>query len=175
MKMATGAKTKEDQTTAYNALNDYSSLDPKFAAQTRQTVLELAYSLNVIPRPASAKAIAESNDLVQQADLLQQQGTPESYQSALKVLTEALNKNRNNRKADELITVVQAKIQSTAVSVLSPRDAQRYKQALGLYLSGAYQEAYDIIRSLWDSSPTNSKYPDLIRLRKRCEVALNIS
>ena len=175
MKMAADAKNRKAQSDAYNALLDYSRLDPKFAALTKDTVLELEYNLGFKNRPASAKEIADSNALVQQADLLQQQGTPESYQGALDLIRQALRKNPANRAATDLDGQIRTKLQSTALSVLSPADTQRYKQALSLYLSGAYQDAYDLVLALWSSSPRNKTYADLIRLRKRCEVALNIS
>jgi hypothetical protein len=175
IKDATDAKSKDDLIAAYNGLNDYASLDPKFAADTKNIRDELAYSLNYKPRPPSAKDVAESNDLVQQADQLQQQGTAEAWQAALKVLTQALAKNRNNKNAGALITLIQDKIRNVAQGGFSAEDGQKYRQALGLYLSGAYQDAYDKVRELWDSNQTNKRIPDLIRLRKRCEVALNIS
>jgi TolA-binding protein len=72
---------------------------------------------------------------------------------------------------------IRIRMGSTAVSALSPDDTQKYKQALNLYLSGAYQDAYDTVLSLWDDpkSPKNKTYGELQRLKKRCEVALNIS
>lgn len=175
MKMASDAKSRDDQNTAYNALLDYSGLDPKFAALTKSAILELRYSLGILPRPPNAKEIAESNALVQQADLMQQQGTQDAYANAQDLIKQALQKNRNNKKAMELDGVIRTKLQSTALSVLSPADTQRYKLALSLYLSGSYSEAYVIVQTLWDSSQKNRTYADLIKLRKRCEVALNIS
>ena len=175
MKMATDAKNRDDQNAALNALLDYSSLDPKFAALAAGAILELRYSLGILPRPPNPREIADSNALVQQADLLQQQGTPDAYASAQDLVRQALEKNRYNKKAMELDGVIRTKLQSTALSVLSPADTQSFKLALSLYLSGNVPGAYDIVQNLWDSSQRNRTYADLIKLRKRCEVALNIS
>ena len=38
-----------------------------------------------------------------------------------------------------------------------------------------YQDAYEIVQNLWDSSQKNRTYADLIKLLRRCKVALNIS
>ena len=66
---------------------------------------------------------------------------------------------------------------STALAALSPADTQSYNQAYTLFLSGAYQDAYDKVMAIWSDprSPRNKTYGPLLRLKKRLEVALNIS
>jgi hypothetical protein len=174
MKLAADTANIQGMKTAYTALLDFARLDPAFEAQTRNTVRELEYNLGLKRRPATAQQIRDSNDLVRQANAAQQQGTPEAYQQALDLLKQALGINPDNRDAITLDGQVRIRIGSTALTALSPVDTQKYKQALNLYLSGDYQTAYDIVQSLWDS-PRNRTYGELQRLRKRCEVALNIS
>src|SRR5208337_4576098 len=173
-KLAGDTANVEGQKTAYRALLDYQSLDPVFASQTRNTVRELEFDLGLKRRPATAQQIAESNQLVRQANAVQQEGTPQAYQQALDLLKEALGINPDNREAITLDGQVRIRVGSTALTALSPVDTQKYKQALNLYLSGDYQTAYDTVLSLWDA-PRNRTYGELQRLKKRCEVALNIS
>jgi len=172
-KLAADKTNTQGQRTAYLALLDYQRLDPAFAAQTRNTILQLEYDLQLKRRPATAQQVAESNQLVQQANSLQQQGTPEAYQQALDLLRQAVVINPDNRDAIALDGQIRVRIGSTALTALSPVDAQKYKQALNFYLSGDYQSAYDIVQGLWDS-PRNRTYGELQRLRKRCQVALNL-
>jgi hypothetical protein len=173
-KLAADTSNVQGQRTAYNALIDYAKLDPAFASQTRSTLLELEYTLGLKRRPATAQQIADSNQLVRRANALQQEGTPEAYQQALDLLKQALGINPDNRDAIVLDGQIRIRVGSTALTALSAVDTQKYKQALNLYLSGDYQTAYDTVLSLWDA-PRNRTYGELQRLKKRCEVALNIS
>jgi len=167
----------QGQKTAYLALQDYSKLDPKFAAQTRATIQELEYTLGVARRPPTAQQIAQSNALVQQANLAQQQGTQEAYQSALGLLKQAMQVNPDSTDAVRLDGLIRTKMGSSALAALSPADTQSYNQAYSLFLSGAYQDAYDRVMAIWGDarSPRNKTYGPLLRLKKRLEVQLNIS
>lgn len=173
-KLAADKTNVQGQRTAYLALLDYQRLDPAFAAQTRNTVRELEFDLGLRRRPATAQQIAESNQLVRRANALQQEGSQDSFQQALDLLKQALGINPDNREARNLDGQIRVRMGSTALTALSPVDTQKYKQALNLYLSGDYQNAYDTVLSLWDA-PRNRTYGELQRLKKRCEVALNIS
>jgi hypothetical protein len=173
MKMAASSSTT-DQKTAYLALLDYSKLDPKFAAQLKGTIQELEYQLGVARRPATQQQIAQSSALVQEASALAQQGTQEAYQQALDRLKQAYQINPDNTAAVRLDAQVRAKMGSTALAALSATDVQVYNQAYSEYLSGAYQDAYDKVNALWKSA-RNQTYAPLQKLKKRCEVALNIS
>lgn len=173
-KLAADKTNSQGQRTAYLALLDYQRLDPAFAAQTRNTVLQLEYDLKLKRPPATAQQVAESNQLVRRADAVQQEGSQDSFQQALDLLKQALQINPDNREARNLDGQIRVRMGSTALTALSPVDTQKYKQALNLYLSGDYQNAYDTVLSLWDA-PRNRTYGELQRLKKRCEVALNIS
>ncbi len=177
MKMGTQTSSVDDQKTAYLALLDYSKLDPKFAAQTRGTIQELEYSLGLARRPPTPQQIGQSNALVQQANVTQQQGTQEAYQRALDLLRRALQINPDNTDAIRLDGLIRNRMGSTALTALSPTDTQSYNQAYSLFLSGAYQDAYDRVLSIWNDprSPRNKTYGPLARLKKRLEVQLNIS
>jgi hypothetical protein len=177
MKLAADKTNIQGQKTAYLALLDYRSLDPAFAAQTRNSVLELEFDLGLKRRPATPQQIAESNQLVRQANALQQSGSQDAYQQALDLLKQALQINPDNGAAVSLDGQIRIRMGSTALTALSPVDTQKYKQALNLYLSGDYQGAYEMVISLWDDpkSPRNRTYRELQGLKKRCEVALNIS
>jgi tetratricopeptide (TPR) repeat protein len=113
---------------------------------------------------------------VEQATRVQQQGTADAYQQALELLKQALQENPDNVAAVNLDAEVRRKLTSTALTALSPADSLKYKQALSLYISGAYQDAYDIVQGLWNDprSQRNRTYDQLQKLKKRCEVALNI-
>ena len=137
-------------------------------------MLELEYRLGIKRRPPNAKDRADSDALVRQADQAQQQGTPEAYAAAQGLIAQALQKNPDNTAAMELDGAIRQRIGSTALSVLSPADTQKYKQALSLYLQGAVLDSYNSVLSLWES-PRNRTYDALIRLKKRCEVFLNIT
>ena len=52
-----------------------------------------------------------------------------------------------------------------------------FRSAYTLFLSGANQDAYDKVLAIWGDtrSPRNKTYGPLLRLKKRLEVALNIS
>lgn len=177
MKLAADRTNLQGQKTAYLALLDYARLDPAFAAQTRNTVLELEFDLGLKRRPATLQQVAQSNQLVRQANALLQGGSPDAYPQELELLKQALQINPDNRDAISLDGQIRIRMGSTALASLSPVDTQKYKQARNLYLSGAYQDAYDVVMSLWDDpkSPRNRTYGELQRLKKRCEVALNIS
>jgi tetratricopeptide (TPR) repeat protein len=177
MKMGADPSNIEGQKTAYLALLDYSKLDPKFAAQTRGTIQELEYSLGLARRPPTAQQVAQSNALVQRANVAQQQGTPEAYQGALGLLKQALQINPENTDAVRLDGLIRTKMGSTALGALSPADTQGYNQAYSLFLSGAYQDSYDRVLAIWGDprSPRNKTYGPLLRLKKRLEVQLNIS
>ena len=177
MSMGGDKNNLQGQKTAYLALLDYSKLDPKFAAQTRATIQELEYTLGVAQRPPTAQQIAQSNALVQQANLAQQQGTQEGYQNALDLLKQALKVNQGNADAVRLDGLIRTKMGSSALAALSAGDTQSYNQAYSLFLSGAYQDAYDRVMSIWGDarSPRNKTYGPLLRLKKRLEVQLNIS
>ncbi len=173
-KLATDGTNIQGQRTAYLALLDYQRLDPAFASQTRNTVRELEFDLGLRRRPATAQQVAESNQLVRRANTVQQDGSPDAFQQALDLLKQALRINPDNREAISLDGQIRIRMGSTALTALSPVDTQKYKQALNLYLSGDYQGAYDTVLGLWDA-PRNRTYGELQRLKKRCEVALNIS
>ena len=177
MKMATETTNPVGQKTAYLALLDYSRLDPKFSAQTRTAIQELEYDLKLRRRPATPGQIAEANQLVQQAAQVQQQATPEAYQQALGLLKQALQVNPDSAAAVRMDGEIRTKMGSTALAALSTADTQKYKQALRLYIAGVYQDAYDIVLGMWNDarSPRNRTYDQLQKLKKRCEVALNIS
>ena len=89
--------------------------------------------------------MAESNALVQQADRVQQQGTAEAYQQALELLKQALQVNPSNAAAVRLDGEVRTKLSKHGADCPLPADTGKYKQALSLYISGAYQDAYDIV------------------------------
>ncbi len=177
--MSMGADTNnlQGQKTAYLALLDYSKLDPKFAAQTRAAIQELEYNLGLARRPATAQQIAEANALIQQANLVQQQGTQEAYQNALELLKQALKVNPDSTDAVRLDGLIRTKMGSSALAALSAVDTQSYNQAYSLFLSGAYQDAYDKVMAIWGDSrsPRNKTYGPLLRLKKRLEVQLNLS
>jgi hypothetical protein len=177
MRMGADTSNIEGQKTAYLALLDYSKLDPKFAAQTRGTIQELEYALGLARRPPTAQQIAQSTALVQQANVLQQQGTQEAYQGALDLLKQALHVNPDSTDAVRLDGLIRTKMGSTALAALSPADTQAYNESYSLFLSGAYQDAYDKVMGIWNDarSPRNKTYGPLLRLKKRLEVQLNIS
>ena len=175
--MAGNSADSGGQKTAYLALLDYSRLDPKFAVQLKGTIQELEYSLGLARRPANPQQIRQSNQLVDRANALQQDGTQDSYQGALQLLKQALQINPDNVAAIRLDGQIRTKMGSTTLSALSDADTQRYNQALSLYLSGAYQDSYGVVLDLWDNprSPRNKTFAPLQKLKKRLEVALNIS
>ena len=177
MKMATETTNPAGQKMAYLALLDYGRLDPKFSAQTKTAIQELEYDLKLRRRPATPQQIAEANQLVQRAAQVQQQATQEAYQQALGLLKQALQVNPESAEAVRLDGEIRTKMGSTALAALSTPDTQKYKQALSLYIAGAVQEAYDIVLGLWNDAraPRNRTYDQLQKLKKRCEVALNIS
>jgi len=177
LRMSTERGNIEGQKTAYLALLEYSKLDPKFAAQTRGTIQELEYALGLARRPATPQQVARSAALVREANLVQQQGTAEAWQQALDLLKQALQVNPDNTDAVRLDGLIRTKMGSTALAALSPADTQVYNQAFSLFLSGAYQDAYDRVLQIWDDprAPKNRTYAPLLRLKKRLEVQLNIS
>jgi hypothetical protein len=174
MKMGADRSNLEGQKTAYLALLDYSKLDPKFAAQTRGTIQELEYTLGLARRPATAQQIAQAIALVQRANATQQLGTPDSFLAALDLLKQALQVNPDNTDAVRLDGLIRTKMGSTALAALSAADSQSYNQAYSLFLSGAYQDAYDKVMAIWSDarSPRNKTYGPLVRLKKRLEVQL---
>jgi tetratricopeptide (TPR) repeat protein len=177
MKMGADSSNLEGQKTAYLALQDYSRLDPKFAAQTKETIKELEYTLGLARRPPTAQQVAQSNALVQRANETQQQGTQAAYQGALDLLKQALQINPDNTDAVRLDGLIRTKMGSTALAALSSADTQSYNEAYSLFLSGAYQDAYEKLMLIWNDarSPRNKTYGPLLRLKKRLEVQLNIS
>jgi hypothetical protein len=177
MKMAKETTNPAGQKTAYLALLDYARLDPKFSAQTKAAIQELEYELKLRRRPANPQQIAEANQLVRRAAQVQQLATQEAYREALDLLKQALQLNPDSAAAVRLDSDIRTRMGSTALAALSTSDTQKYKQALSLYIAGAYQEAYDIVQELWNDarSPRNKTYDPLKKLLKRCEVALNIS
>ena len=177
VKMGQDGSNKEGQKTAYLALLDYSKLDPKFAAQTKGAIQELEYSLGLVRRPATAQQIAQSNSLVQRASVTQQAGTQEAFLAALDLLKQAQQINPDNPDAFRLDGVIRTRMGSTALGALSPADTQGYNQAYSLFLSGAYQPAYDGVMEIFNNprSPRNKTFGPLLRLKKRLEVQLNIS
>jgi hypothetical protein len=174
MKMALDSTNTQGQKDAYLALLDYSRLDPKFEAQTKATIQELEYQLNLVRRPATPQQVAQSNALVQEASRLSQEGTQDAYTRALEKIKQALQANPDNRAAIVLDAQVRTKISGIAITALSSADALVYNEAYSEFLSGAYQDAYDKVGTLWKSA-RNQTYAPLQKLKKRCEVALNIS
>ncbi len=177
LKMGADSTNVEGQKTAYLALLDYSRLDPKFAAELRAPIQELEYSLGLVRRPPTPQQVARSSALVQQASLVQQPGTPQAFQSALDLLKQALQVNPDNTDAVRLDGLIRTRMGSTALAALTPADTQTYNQAFSMFLSGAYQDAYDKVLQLWNDprSPRNKTYGPLQRLKRRLEVQLNIS
>jgi TolA-binding protein len=109
---------------------------------------------------------------VQQADALQQQGTADAYGGALRLLREAQAIIPQYPNAVRLYGIVSEKMGNLPPSALSDADTKAYNQAYSLFLSGAYQDAYDEVMTIW---PSNRNYGPLLRLKKRLEVQLNIS
>jgi len=165
------------QTEAYNALLDYSSLDPKLAEQIRPTLQQLAYDLGFKKRPPSAAQVAQSAALVRQATAIAQTGTAEAYQRALELLGQADRLTPDNAAVAAATAQVLTQRGSTAIAGLSAADTLVFNQALTLFTSGAYQDAYDRVMQLWSDprAPRNKAFPPLQRLKKRLEVQLNIS
>jgi hypothetical protein len=174
LKMAQDAGNRQGQREAYLALLDYSKLDPAFAAQTKAAVQELEYQLGLARRPATPQQVAQSNALVQEADQLAQQGTTEGYNQALERIRQALQVNPDNTAAIRLDAQVRTRLSNVALTALSAADSVIYNQAYSDFLSGAYQDAYDKVGTLWRSA-RNQTFAPLQKLKKRCEVALNLS
>jgi hypothetical protein len=170
------AKDPARQKTAYLALLDYASLDPAFKVQLKDVMLELEYSLGITPRPATPQQVAQYGTLVRQANQVQQAGTPEAYQQALDLLKQALKINTDNTAAIRLDAEIRGKVILLKPFTLSDADLKMLKKAQSLYISGAYQDSYDIVLELYNDprSPRNKSYDQLLKLKKRCEVALNI-
>ncbi|HEY9593885.1 MAG TPA: hypothetical protein VHE79_05370, partial [Spirochaetia bacterium] len=173
--MAADAGSPAGQKTAYLALLDYSRLDPSFATRLRGTIQELEYSLGLARRPPTPQQIRQSDDLMARAAAVQDAGTMAAWQEALRLLKQALQINPDNAAAVRLDGQIRTKIGSTALTALTPGENQRYNEALNLYLSGAYQDSYGIVLDLWSGAPRNKTYGPLQKLKKRLEVALNIS
>ena len=164
----------EDQRTAYNALLDYSKLDPRFSTQLAPTIRELEYQLNLVRRPPTPAQINQSNTLVAQANARQQEGSPEAYQAALDLLKQAIQINPDNAAASVLYGQIVQKRDAAAPVTLSPADAAKYAQARDLANSGSYQNAYDLVMEVW-KTPRNQGYASLKLLKKKLEVLLNLS
>jgi hypothetical protein len=174
MKMGEDKGNIDGQKTAYLALLDYSRLDPKFAAQTQKTIQNLEYDLGLARRPPTAQQVAQSIALVQQANATQQQGTQDGFVAALGLLKQALQVDPDNTDAVRLDGLIRTRMGSTAAVTLAPADMQAYNDGYSMFLSGAYQDAYDKIMEVWDNpkAPRNKTYGPLQRLKKRLEVQL---
>jgi len=180
-KIAAFIKASRDQKgdqlkVTYNALKDYSAVDPAYAAQIKPTLSRLDAELNPV-KPPSAAQVAQAAALVRQARALAQQGSQEALQRGLDLLKQAATIDPRNGDVVILDGQIRRQIGSQALRELSPSDMQIYNQAFTMFLSGAYQDAYDRVLQLWDDpkSPKNKTYPGLQRLKKRLEVQLNIS
>lgn len=175
MANARDATNKQGQSDAYNALLDYSTLDPKFAAQLKSTIQELEYELGIVARPASAAQKAQANDLAAQAVAQAQLGTVEGYAAAFDLINRALKIDPSNAAARNANNLVASKEASAAITQLSIADQQRYNQAYSLYTKGAYQDALDIVNAIWNDtrSPRNKTYGPLQRLKSRIENKLS--
>jgi hypothetical protein len=175
-KMASDKGNAISQREAYNALRDYASLDAKLATQLKNVLLELEYDLGTKRRPPTAREIADSNRLVQQANAKQLEGTMDAFQQALALLRQAYQLYPANPAAIKLDGQIRGKMGSTALTALAAADSERFREAQRLYISGAYQKAYDLVLALWDDprSPKNKTYDPLAKLKKRCEQVLNI-
>ena len=172
LSMARDSTNQKGLRTAYLALKDYSQLDPKFQAQTGDVIRELSYTLGVVPRPPTAQQIAQANALVQQADLIQQAGTREAYDRALALTTQAQKVIPQFASALRLDGLIREKMGNLPPSALSDAATRAYNEAYSLFLSGAYQDAYDKVMTIWAG---NKNYGPLLRLKKRLEIQLNIS
>ena len=91
---------------------------------------------------------------------------------ALRLLREAQAIIPQYTNAVRLYGIISEKQGNLPPSALSDADDKAYKQAYSLFLSGAYQDAYDKVMTIW---PSNKNYGPLLRLKKRLEVQLNIS
>jgi hypothetical protein len=176
IKAATDKEHPERYREIYNALIDYGNLDPAFKQKVEKTVQELRYDLGMEQRPATLKQKKQAADKVRQADALQQQGTTEAWNQARALLAEALKIDRDSVEAQRLDAEILKKMANVALAGLSPSDTKKYKQALSLYIANAYQDAYDIVLSLWNDpkSPRNKTYEPLRKLKKRCEGPLGL-
>jgi hypothetical protein len=176
-RMAADDRNRDGQKAAYLELQDYAQLDPKFDAPTRDIRQKLELSLGIARKQTSDAQKIRSAALTRQADLVQQAGTEEALLRALDVVKQALQANPDNGEALQLDGQIRKKLAATSATALSPGDTQAYNQALLLFYSGGYQDAYTLVLKLWDppSSPRNRTYAPLVRLKRKLEVQLNLS
>jgi hypothetical protein len=171
-RMAQDTSNTEGMRVAYNALRDYADLDPAFAKSLQDVLNKLEANLFPFGRPPTPTEIAQVNDLVQRARNAAQPGTDEALNEADRLLAAAFKIDQNNAVARALSTEILKRRNRTDANKITPADIAEFKQAQSKYWSGAYQDAYDIVNKLLASSPANQRYVELIKLKRRCEVAL---
>lgn len=159
-----------DPTEALTALQTLKVMKPDYSG-IDNAIARTEIKLGIRPNPVTQARIAESNNLVQEAQQLASRGGEANISAAIARAEQALQVYPGNNEAQLLKDQLAVRRGGDATVTLSSEDEQLFRRAQSLYIAGDVGQALTIVQQLWDKAQ-NRQYPQLVDLRNRILRAL---
>lgn len=161
-----------DPQEALTAFETLAAIDPDFPGLQDQ-IVELEIELGIRPDPVTQAQIAESNQLLSQAQQIAAGAGEAQRQAAISLLEEAVTLNPENREAQILLDRLRIQTGGQATVALSSAEEQQFRRAETLFIQDNVAQAYAIVQQLLQDEQ-NQLYPPLLDLEERIAARLGI-
>ena len=163
----------ENPQEALTSLETLAALNPDYLG-LQQAIIDLEIDLGIRPDPVTQAQIAESNQLLQEAQSIVQGGAGQAQtQAAISLLEEAVTLNPDNDEAKILLDELRIGLGGRATVALSSEDEQLFRRAEQLFVQNNVAQAYAIVQRLLQKG-NNQLYAPLLELERRITARLGI-
>ncbi|NBC28594.1 MAG: hypothetical protein GVY29_01215 [Spirochaetes bacterium] len=163
----------ENPQEALTSLETLAALNPDYPG-LQQAIIDLEIDLGIRPDPVTQAQIAESNQLLQEAQGIVQGGAGQAQtQAAISLLEEAVTLNPDNDQAKILLDELRIGLGGRATVALSSEDEQLFRRAEQLFVQNSVAQAYAIVQRLLQEE-NNQLYAPLLELERRITARLGI-
>jgi hypothetical protein len=165
-------RKQENPQEALTAFETLAAINPDYPGLQDQ-IVELEIELGLRPDPVTQQQIAESNQLLNQAQEIAQGAGEAQRQAAISLLEESVTLNPDNREAQILLDRLRIQTGGEATVTLSSTEEQQFRRAETLFIQDNVAQAYAIVQQLMQDE-ANRRYPPLIDLEERIAARLGI-
>ncbi len=163
----------ENPQEALTSLETLAALNPDYPG-LQQAIIDLEIDLGIRPDPVTQAQIAESNQLLQEAQSIVQGGAGQAQtQAAISLLEEAVTLNPDNDEAKILLDELRIGLGGRATVALSSEDEQLFRRAEQRFVQNNVAQAYAIVQRLLQKG-NNQLYAPLLELERRITARLGI-
>ena len=162
----------EDPQEALTAFETLAAINPDYPGLQEQ-IVELEIDLGIRPDPVTQQQIAESNQLLDQAQEIASGAGEAQRQAAISLLEEAVTLNPENNEAQILLDRLRIQSGGEATVTLTSAEEQQFRRAETLFIQDNVAQAYAIVQQLLQEEE-NRRYPPLLDLEERIAARLGI-